>query len=390
MVMSLWTITCIGQLLAKKMAKDSCMNKIFYSEFYAESWHFQEWCKLHGVDCKNIKVQDSVIESINKRHQGPAVYFLKPKTIFRLASEIQKIDAVKFLLDKQLVCGSGWHDTHKPYQNDILYFFESNFDQWKKLSTVFTNKILLLADGIPSTRLMDLGVFEFMNFHMEFLYYANTYLETILVRKPSKDFLYLIMDKGQRSHRDLLYFLLKDDKEFDNSVCERNTRNNRQVFKDLVDSYGKALYELDHNWYDRFPSIKFYSDTNFEIVGETFGELGNDAFFPTEKIVKPITMKHPFVVAGSKGYLRNLRTLGFKTFADHIDESYDLIHDWQDRTKAVVEVVRSIIRKGSLKFYNETKSIREHNYNVLCDMQGRQKNILWNNMKKVMEKINEG
>lgn len=366
------------------------MNKNFYSEFYAESWHFQEWSKLNGVDCKNIKIQDSVTESINKRHQAPAVYFLKPKTIFRLAIELQKTDAQRFLFDKQLVCGSGWHDTTNPYQNDILYFFESNFYQWQKLSTVFTNKIILLADGIPSSRIMDLGVFDHINFHMEFLYYANTYLETMLDRKPSKDFLYLIMDKAQRSHRDLLYFLLKNEKDFDNAVCERNTRNNRQMFKDLVGSYGKGLYELDHNWYDRFPSINLYSDTNFEIVGETFGELGNDAFFPTEKIVKPITMKHPFVVAGSKGYLKNLRTLGFKTFADHIDESYDLIHDWQDRMKAVVEVVRSIIRKGSLEFYNETKPIREHNYNVLCDIQGRHKNVLWNNMKKLMEKINEG
>lgn len=349
-----------------------------------------EWCKLNRVDCRNVKVHDFVMDSINKRHQGPAVYFLKPDTIFRLASELQKTDSQNFLKDKQLVCGAGWYDTNRPYQNDILYFFERNFDEWKKISKVFDKKIILLADGVPSTRILEMGVFDVITFNMEFIFYANTYLELLLDRKKStKDLLYLIMDKGQRSHRDLVYSLLKAEKAFSNSVCQRSKRNNREMFVDLKDGYGTGLYELEHNWYDRFPSLDFYKDTNFEIVGETFGELGNDAFFPTEKIVKPITMKHPFLVAGTKGYLRNLRSLGFRTFDDYIDESYDDIHDWRVRMKAVVHVAKTIVMNGSAKFYEDTAGIREHNYDVLCDLQGRHKNILWKKMNEVMRKLNE-
>ena len=43
----------------------------------------------------------------------------------------------------------------------------------------------------------------------------------------------------------------------------------------------------------------------------------------TEKIFKPMMLEKPFVVNGTKGYLKELKRLGFKTFSDVIDESYD-------------------------------------------------------------------
>jgi hypothetical protein len=57
--------------------------------------------------------------------------------------------------------------------------------------------------------------------------------------------------------------------------------------------------------------------------------------------------------------------------------------------KRVVETVNSICTKGSERFYEQTRDICEHNYNHLSNLQGQQKNILWRNMKSLMEKINE-
>ena len=370
------------------------MNKTFYSEFYSESWHFQEWFKLNGIKCENIKkwMEQSVVKALDTATTESAVFFLKPQTMLRLLEELAKEGNAKiFLKNKTLICGGGWWDSRQPYQNDLLYFLELYYNDFAKVSKTYKDigyKIIFLADGIPSSRLKALDIFDFVEFHFEFLFYANPYLYELLKRNGNKDFLYLFMEKQHRSHRDIVYELLIERKLNNNSICLKNKRNNMK-FADLINSYGNGIYELEHRWYDRFPSIDYYNQTNFEIVGETFGDIGNDSFFPTEKIIKPIIMKHPFVVAGSRQYLKHLREMGFKTFDGVISEEYDLIDNYHERMERVVETVNEICTKGSERFYEHTRDICEHNYNHLSNLQGQQKNILWRNMKSLMEKINE-
>jgi hypothetical protein len=388
-------IICIGQRREDNGVKILDMNRTFYSEFYSESWHFQEWFKLHGIQCRNIKkwLEQSVVKALDTASTEHSVFFLKPQTILRLSEELATNNNAKdFLKNKTLICGGGWFDSKQPYQNDLLYFFEYRYEQFSNLADVYKAidyKIIFLTDGIPSSRLKALEIFDFVEFHFEFLFYANTYLYELLKRNSYKDFIYLIMEKGQRSHRDIVYEMLLEQGLHNKSICIKNKRNNRLKFADLINSYSNGIYELEHTWYDRFPSIDYYNQTNFEIVGETFGEMGNDAFFPTEKIVKPITMKHPFVVAGSKHYLKHLKQLGFKTFDSVISEEYDLIDDCNERMKRVVETANGICTMGSGRFYEQTRDICEHNYNHLSNLQGQQKNIIWRNMKLLMEKINE-
>ena len=50
----------------------------------------------------------------------------------------------------------------------------------------------------------------------------------------------------------------------------------------------------------------------------------NYEVFMTEKIWKPIMAQHVFVVHGNHLYLQKLREMGFKTFGNYFDESYDL------------------------------------------------------------------
>ena len=42
----------------------------------------------------------------------------------------------------------------------------------------------------------------------------------------------------------------------------------------------------------------------------------------------------PFIVLSGKGFPKNLRDIGFKTFHPVIDESYDDIDDTYERTKS--------------------------------------------------------
>lgn len=62
----------------------------------------------------------------------------------------------------------------------------------------------------------------------------------------------------------------------------------------------------------------------------------------TEKTFKPIVHKRPFVMLGPIGSLKNLQDLGFKTFQDFWDESYDHISDPDKRLLAVANIVTSM------------------------------------------------
>jgi hypothetical protein len=67
--------------------------------------------------------------------------------------------------------------------------------------------------------------------------------------------------------------------------------------------------------------MQHYPRFNVELVCETY-TLG-ETFFPTEKTIRPMVGNKPFVVYGPANYLNNLKQLGFRTFDDVWDESYD-------------------------------------------------------------------
>jgi hypothetical protein len=58
--------------------------------------------------------------------------------------------------------------------------------------------------------------------------------------------------------------------------------------------------------------------------------------------LRPIACGHPFILAAGPGSLKLLRSYGFHTFADYINESYDDIQDAQERLAAIVSEMRRI------------------------------------------------
>lgn len=82
-------------------------------------------------------------------------------------------------------------------------------------------------------------------------------------------------------------------------------------------------------------SVTDYQQCWWEVVQET---LFDDArIHLTEKILRPIACGTPFLLLAPAGSLAYLRELGFETFGDVIDESYDTITDPVDRMRAVIQ-----------------------------------------------------
>jgi hypothetical protein len=100
-----------------------------------------------------------------------------------------------------------------------------------------------------------------------------------------------------------------------------------------------------------------------------------DLFFVTEKTIKPIATKTPFLILSTPGYLQYLRGLGFKTFGTLIDESYDSEEDLEKRTQMIVNQVKYIVDHGSENFYQASQDIVNHNYNCLAEMVGKRDDV---------------
>ena len=111
--------------------------------------------------------------------------------------------------------------------------------------------------------------------------------------------------------------------------------------------------------------VDIYNRTRYTLVAET--QMDNEFSFFTEKIVKPILAKRLFIVCSGQYYLRNLRKLGFCTFDRLVDESYDEIESWEERTKsACAEAQRLSTLDGNL-VQSAVADIVEHNYRHLMN-----------------------
>ena len=106
-----------------------------------------------------------------------------------------------------------------------------------------------------------------------------------------------------------------------------------------------------------------YYDSLWHIVTETV--FYYDKLHLTEKIFKPIVMKQPFMLLAAPGNLAYLRSYGFKTFGDVIDESYDDIQNNDDRITAVVKQLNwlcNLLPHEKQEIIKKIEPIIEHNF----------------------------
>ena len=99
------------------------------------------------------------------------------------------------------------------------------------------------------------------------------------------------------------------------------------------------------------------------MVTETVGEYPHS--FITEKTVKAILTKRPFIIIGGLGTLTTLRRCGFRTFGHLISENYDQLPTVADRIDSAVQELKGFcnMSPGELQdFYSEVKSTADYNF----------------------------
>lgn len=118
------------------------------------------------------------------------------------------------------------------------------------------------------------------------------------------------------------------------------------------------------NFHEDFRFENFYPphfwSTEFTLALET----APNELFVTEKTFKPLLVGHPFVVVSGQHHLKHLHTLGFKTFAGIIDESYDNAEWPGERLRIVAQEVERLCL-DNVELIESTREIRQHNRMVM-------------------------
>jgi hypothetical protein len=87
-------------------------------------------------------------------------------------------------------------------------------------------------------------------------------------------------------------------------------------------------------------STEDYQSTNVEVVLETL--FDDNRLHLTEKSLRPIACRQPFILMSTPGSLQYLRDYGFQTFDTVWNEGYDLIQDPYQRMRAIIDVMCDI------------------------------------------------
>lgn len=150
--------------------------------------------------------------------------------------------------------------------------------------------------------------------------------------------------------------LLDPKYEFD--FYQNNTATNESGF---------VKYKLFNNdWGEIYLASKPYTDTYFSLVTETVFDYPYS--FRTEKIWKPIAIGHPFIAVANAGYYRDLHHLGFKTFGNLIDESFDSIGNNQERLERISQLVEWLCQQDLASFVKECYNVCKYNQQQLAEL----------------------
>jgi len=199
----------------------------------------------------------------------------------------------------------------------------------------------------------------------------------------TKPFTFDALLGSQRFHRDFVYKKITEGNLRDNIITSYHNNitsdtwfrdkdvdysfymDSKNSFNHLMSSNPINYYNKKNVWIAHVIPFEVYNKSAYTIVTET--GYKNGVSFPTEKTAKPILAKRLFITFSGQYFLRSLKSLGFKTFSEIIDESYDLEENNEIRFKKAWCCVEQLLNSSQEYVLEKIKPIVEHNFNHLMN-----------------------
>ena len=209
---------------------------------------------------------------------------------------------------------------------------------------------------------------------------------------------------GERQHRlEMLYHIFKNNLQHNHvscpAMCPAENISVHDAIKPLISKYpdiesvfvnqtlpmnfaGETDHPMHSCWLSLFDEC---ADSLLYLVTETVATGRRHHL--TEKTFKPIAMGMPFVIVGTRGSLKYLRSYGFKTFEGIWDESYDDAED-DVRIQRIASLLRSLDElgeQGRRDLFEMALPVIEHNWNHFYG--GGFEAVLWKELTDMLEAI---
>ncbi len=155
--------------------------------------------------------------------------------------------------------------------------------------------------------------------------------------------------------------------EFNNIYSYLSKESKKHILKNLYENAYPLILDSDIDYSSASADIiseEFACGALWHIVTETV--FYENKLHLTEKIFKPIVIRRPFILVGSPGNLKYLKSYGFKTFDSWIDESYDEIQDNDLRLEKITTEIEKLCELSLSELeqmHFDMTEILDYNYN---------------------------
>lgn len=142
--------------------------------------------------------------------------------------------------------------------------------------------------------------------------------------------------------------------------------NNRRIVGDFQNLFNSFTNLKDDNLSDKHYAAKQHQGLAFQ---QALVYVGLESVincpepFINEISFKGIQIKRPFIIFGTKGVIKHLKSLGFKTFDQYWSEEYDNIDDMESRVDAIIDILENLPINQMQDLIQDMLPILEYNFN---------------------------
>jgi len=239
-------------------------------------------------------------------------------------------------------------------------------------------------------------------------YHRTFLIDRAAERKPSKTFLSPNrIIGGHRDHRVLfLYHVFKNNLQHNHISAPRTCPEEHTDITHIAYKYTNRYPDITSVLAtDELPVMFAREDTqkmsscwldNFNLAADSMFYVPTETVYwgkrlhLTEKTFKPIALEMPFILVAPAHSLEYLRSYGFKTFGNVIDESYDDEEDDFTRLEKIAKLLTNIeglSAKEKQQIYQHCIPAATYNYNHFY--YGSFEQILWQELKVMLAQIKQ-
>jgi hypothetical protein len=274
-----------------------------------------------------------------------------------------------------------FEQTYQVADHTIVFCSELHQSTVEQLQTLDRPNVTIFIAGFFNFSFTSAKILRWMDWFITTGHFYRehnpTLLPSKLVPQHSKPKLFDILLGCQRHHRDFIHNYITNNNLIDQSIMTYHRRWNIDLRQseyipevdgiEYLETPQHTIHQVRYYGYrmtlSQVVPILIYNQTYYSVVAET--NAVNEFNFYTEKIVKPILAGRMFIVIAGKDFLKNLRTLGFKTFDSIIDESYDSESDSERRWSMALDQVKYLSTIDPADVYIKIKDIVEHNRQLM-------------------------